>query len=1059
MTPGDWTVHLLVARLRLGPVLMLVSGAVARVVQFVSSPAALLAVLAVAVAIAVGDPRLVGGWLPGVAGSVAVLAGALLVVVWAVKARRQMIVEECVDYTDGKGAVAAKGLATGLTAELVNLANRYREAAGTRGDGGGGANGEDSLSPTLEVGNLASELKNSVSAEATVSIGPVKLPLGGILSLVGALASGPRLLTSLHYDDGELYLLARLQRGSRVFSWRQERGCDDRSGAASRVQDWLGDLAAQIFTDLEVPGTDSWRAVSAFSRGLDAYRSSQDRPQGQLLKLKQAEDHFLKSAAADANYALAYYNLGIVYLSLDLDRDGKAPRNDEEPLRSQTALLKAIEVDPGQLDTYFALAKTTFERGGKDFARETIDLAERASRPDAPTQLRVRALNLMGLASRPENPDPDKPPSAEDFDVRRRCYALAWKALLGRTLAGATISERKLLREELAIAANNLGVIYTLDAVAARGSAEEKKRDRSFARARRLYQEAIRLAPNKSSSYFELGKCLVEQHVGDGNSAHIALAREALQRATAIAPSRSDIWAALALARVTDASPGAPPDHPGAAGALRQALLLPRDSSPQTLGHCSQVLETLPDDRYGQGVGQWRAFLTDVWARVTVPDQLEVLKVEMTEDRPPWERAQIALALAENESDADEWIRLYKCAIEWLQDLHYVELRVRGLRAELAKAYVWGDKLAEALAQAEEAVKRDPLDVSERIVLASVYQAVEEFDLAIETYRQCLALPASKPQEASIHFSIGHAYYAKADVARTLEQRHELAHRAAAAYHDAFMLPSELSPSEITAAHRRLGIVHFIVGESEAALAQLRVARQRQPEWPRTVWMLARVYMMRGAHAQAEAALVEAIESLAGKVAANLAAGQGDHPDSDPDKQHGDPQLLLATMRLDLAASYLLRGANLGEVSRLLDAAQEPVPGVDGVAAQELNGRVVGTRGWLCLERYKQSGDPDQLDEALAKIEQALSCIALGHAYFLLGVALERKAQVDDRGRDNLLSRAADALRRGRGLDPWGEFADTGDELERLLQAQAESEGSNSNGRVGAVSPRATTPA
>jgi hypothetical protein len=200
---------------------------------------------------------------------------------------------------------------------------------------------------------------------------------------------------------------------------------------------------------------------------------------------------------------------------------------------------------------------------------------------------------------------------------------------------------------------------------------------------------------------------------------------------------------------------------------------------------------------------------------------------------------------------------------------------------------------------------------------------------------------------------------------------------------------------------------------------------------------------------------VEVIESLA----ANSADGEDDHPDSDPDKQPGDPQLLLATMRLELAASYLLRGANLGEVSRLLDAAQDPVPGVDGGAARELTARVVGTRGWLCLERYKQSGDPEDLDEALAKIEQALSSLALGHAYFLLGFALEQKAQGDDRGRENLLSRAADALKRGRGLDPWGEFADTGDELERLLQAQAESQRSTSNGRVGAVSPRAPSPA
>jgi tetratricopeptide (TPR) repeat protein len=497
-------------------------------------------------------------------------------------------------------------------------------------------------------------------------------------------------------------------------------------------------------------------------------------------------------------------------------------------------------------------------------------------------------------------------------------------------------------------------------------------------------------------------------------------------------------------------------DEEGAARAVTQALLAPRSSSPETLAMCSQVLGTLSDETYGPRVAEWSDFPARVTDRAQSPDGRAELKAELSEDGPAWERAQIALTLARYEADLDEWIRLYKLATECLQDRHYVELRDLGLRAELAKANCSSGRLSQALTDAEEAVERDPLDVYERIVLAAVYQAIGELDMAIENYQHCLAIPTSRAdEEALIHLNMGYVYFLKAQDARTLEQRHDLAHRAAAAYRDAFLMQSDRPVAETAAAHRSLGIAYFILGESEAALAQLRIAQLREPEWPRTICRLARVYMMQGAHAAAEAELEPAIDKLAAQLAADgPAEPPGPASDPDPEDEPGDPALLLASMRLDLAASYLMRGAALDRVGTLVEEARVTSDELDPAFSRELKARVFGTRGWMYLERYKQSGVPELLELALTNLEQALCLDALAQVYLLLGFVLERKARGDERDRDALLARAGEALQRAQGLDPWGEFSALSGELQSLLQTPT----SASNGRVGAVSALAPAP-
>jgi hypothetical protein len=161
---------------------------------------------------------------------VAAVAGVAYVVLrWLSRARRRVVVQEFVDLTvkganeqaKDKAPNKGSGLSTLFLAELHRLGSLYssgeeRRAISTV------ATHERAIDASIQVDDIAALLQEPVTAESKVSVGPITLPLGSALSLLGLLARGPRLIASVHEQDGRPVVIAQLIGRAPGFLWRVE---------------------------------------------------------------------------------------------------------------------------------------------------------------------------------------------------------------------------------------------------------------------------------------------------------------------------------------------------------------------------------------------------------------------------------------------------------------------------------------------------------------------------------------------------------------------------------------------------------------------------------------------------------------------------------------------------------------------------------------------------------------------------------------------------------------------------------------------------------------------
>ncbi len=229
--------------------------------------------------------------------------------------RKVVIVEGFLDCTDGNVA-ATRGLAPLLVVELARLQELFRRNEIDRsilavgGEFGKLREAADFLTAGAE--GLERVLENPVASGAEAQVGPVKLPIGVMLSLLNRLASGPRVLGSVYETTagGGPTLTVQLVGGrAPVRSWRIDGRSDSESTTMPGLFDkMVCELAYRMFTDLAVAGSTEWKAVRAFAEYLRLYGESD-----QACSLKEARDRLREAISADQSFGLAYYNLGVIY--------------------------------------------------------------------------------------------------------------------------------------------------------------------------------------------------------------------------------------------------------------------------------------------------------------------------------------------------------------------------------------------------------------------------------------------------------------------------------------------------------------------------------------------------------------------------------------------------------------------------------------------------------------------------------------------------------------------------------------------------------------------------
>jgi tetratricopeptide (TPR) repeat protein len=202
-----------------------------------------------------------------------------------------------------------------------------------------------------------------LDATSKLSVGTLAMAQKLIYDLINFAFRRPTISGTLHktFIDGKetKFLTARLNDKGRSLSWRvdSEREWvapweESRSKNEPKTnEEMIDELAYQIFTELafEKSRMISWKAVGYFLEGLRMYRRCLRNEMDKEIILHKAEKYFMQAAAEDQEFALAYYNLGMVYTEM------------EELQAARQAFSKALEKSSGEWEIWYALALNLYE--------------------------------------------------------------------------------------------------------------------------------------------------------------------------------------------------------------------------------------------------------------------------------------------------------------------------------------------------------------------------------------------------------------------------------------------------------------------------------------------------------------------------------------------------------------------------------------------------------------------------------------------------------------------------------------------------------------------------
>jgi tetratricopeptide (TPR) repeat protein len=581
----------------------------------------------------------------------------------------------------------------------------------------------------IQVEDLTDVLDAAVSIEATITFGPIQVPIGALANLLGRLARGPRLNGSIHLGEGGLVVTARTVGDKRARAWRVDaRPMSVGAATQERPDDLVEELAVRIFTDLALKGLVKWKATSAYLDGLRAYRACLGTQKDRRLNLERAKDCFIETIAADDKFALAHYNLGVVTTEL------------AQTDAAEAAFLAAIRLDKRRWAPYYGLAQlyVAHER-----YPEVVTLCGRIVRL---RRHRAEAYHLRALSNRRNN---DVAAARHD---RRAALRWAWIRLCGAALSGREDDARQL-------AATSLRNLAVLRAYAAKDRVTRRSRcnkprapdddeDREkrplrlrigyFAAACELRQGKF-LNPSDAELRFELGKIYAARRRWR------AAARQ-LERAVEIWPDRPRFWIQLARAYAGPRSGRRVP-------ALRERA---RFATDQARAHPSLIVEDgfkrleriytrLQKCDDASRLAELREFAAKrkQWEReAPTRETLEELLLQLKDERY-WEVTHVCLQLQEYRMQLD--MKYVSQVADRL--VSQLPLLCKGNRGEVkehdvyAQAAEWlhaADRDLEALHYAETAVVHDPLSTRARKILAMLHLSLGHFDQAEEAWRAAL---------------------------------------------------------------------------------------------------------------------------------------------------------------------------------------------------------------------------------------------------------------------------------------------------------------------------------
>lgn len=909
------------------------------------------------------------------------------------QSRRRIVIDKFGNYlNDTTLDKPIEGLSSYLVDKLSSLAALYRNIDEALPQQASGV-----VEATVTALDTDGELKGLVEAGSKISLGPIAIPIDSLFSLVGRLVQGPRLTGSIHKDGETLVLLASLS-GSHAGSWRVlSSDLDDPVPAevGQRLYAMMEQMAYRIFTDLVSIGTNQWRAAFHYSHGLRQYRKTLQVESERTLRLRQAEQSFIKALAEDTQFARCHYNLGVVYQKL------------KQPDSAMAAFRQALAQASDHYDASYALALNLYSSSPKPGRfTEVIQLCDYAIRlrpADA------RAWNLKGLALR-KDAEARQGNMALAYDdptwqkvilpVRATAVALAWGQMCRWTLGGRSIDW---LRDTVSWTLRNLAVAHT--------------QIRQYFASQRLFSQALRFSPDDAELRLEFSRTLVEARQW---KPVLRVLTRVYDHSLSSELNRATYWACLAAAHA--ALYGSNPKGQG----WRARLVL--ESSHRFLDalmvadeRVEDILALVKGEAVEAGylkTSLEQAGLEDV-ARYF--DHLEEFYYwlhnprrgsSLPEGLASWEWAK-AQAKIRSAGDALEYEAFGEAqnslreAITALEPEHLYQIIRQRLYSSLAEAYQRDKKPVQALAYAVRAVEMNPESAQERVLLGQIYFDLKDYSRAEVEWTVGLKL---RPDEHNLIRGMVEIHSMRGIAALQSEERNQAFERVIALLDNSLQTWQSLRPDERSADYQEVlnkhltdtyGWPHFWLGHFhkellhlDQAIAHLKISKEAGYRPLETRVALANAYLDAGLFSAAGDTFCEALhQAHAAKQRLKKDADWGEvELYARFEREAGEERPLIEWVvraLIGLAKTCAAQGVRLAWARRHLAYARAWLPRI-----QDRTTRVHDqvdyhdTRAWILL----QEGNPHA---ALSELNQAVALDAGALTHFLFMQAYRQLIKKD----------------------------------------------------------------
>jgi len=261
-----------------------------------------------------------GPWIKALA-----LAALIAAIISAQQMRKRIVVLTFANLTGEDTRKAfADGLGRRLMTELAEVADVYTDVSDDPSDISLDSTNTAALSLSVDPTTAFTGL--TASFKEPVRLGPLSIPLDGVLTALSTLLRGPQIAGSVQKTADGLLIEASISGGGfdktwRVFESDAEAKQKDGDPEAKVTDEMIRQLACRVFTHLNQNelGTQIWRAVKYYTDGLHAFREAR-LERGSTNKrsrlLQQAQQAFFGAYSVDARFVRSRYNLGVIYFSL-----------------------------------------------------------------------------------------------------------------------------------------------------------------------------------------------------------------------------------------------------------------------------------------------------------------------------------------------------------------------------------------------------------------------------------------------------------------------------------------------------------------------------------------------------------------------------------------------------------------------------------------------------------------------------------------------------------------------------------------------------------------------